>query len=78
MRAGSDVNDMLAQRDGFGDRVHGVGLAQLNIGWNNPVIPGGAQRRPGIHSGALPVEVQAWIPGLPSVARDDAEGEVRA
>jgi len=44
----------------------------LNFNEKRAVTPGGAQRRPGIHSGALSVEVQAWIPGLPAVARDDA------
>ncbi|CAD5270677.1 hypothetical protein BOSE62_10002 [Bosea sp. 62] len=35
------------------------------------VIPDGAKRRSGIHSGAFPIEVPEWVPGLPSVARDD-------
>ncbi|WP_332684127.1 hypothetical protein [Bosea sp. (in: a-proteobacteria)] len=29
------------------------------------------RRRSGIHAGAFPKKVQAWVPGLPSVARDD-------
>ena len=35
------------------------------------VIPDAAKRRSGIHSGAFPKEVPEWVPGLPSVARDD-------
>ncbi len=35
------------------------------------VIPDAAKRRSGIHSGAFAGEVPAWIPGLPTVARDD-------
>ena len=31
-------------------------------------------RRSRIHAGAVPKKVQAWIPGLPSVARDDRVG----
>ena len=37
------------------------------------VIPDGAERRSGIHSGAYPKEVPEWVPGLPTVARDDHE-----
>ena len=40
------------------------------------VIPDAAKRRSGIHSGALAGEVQAWIPGLPAVARDDGAFEL--
>jgi len=35
------------------------------------VIPDGAKRKSGIHSGAFPISVPEWIPGLPAVARDD-------
>ncbi|CAD5272124.1 hypothetical protein BOS5A_210088 [Bosea sp. EC-HK365B] len=29
------------------------------------------RRRSGIHSGAFPIEVPEWVPGLHTVARDD-------
>jgi len=39
------------------------------------VVPDAAKRRSGIHFGALPEKVQAWVSGLPAVAQDDAAFE---
>jgi hypothetical protein len=44
----------------------------LDLAITYEVIPDEAQRRSGIHSGAFPKEVPEWVPGLPSVARDDS------
>jgi cobaltochelatase CobN len=56
----------LAIRELLGGAGYDVGAPSLDA-----VIPGEAQRRPGIHSGAAAGKVPEWIPGLPSVARDD-------
>ena len=40
---------------------------------NCGVIPAEAKRRAGIHAGAFPKVFQAWVPGLPPVARDDID-----
>ena len=44
-----------------------------------PCHPGQAAkpRRSGIHAGAIPRKIQAWIPGLPAVARDDPVESMR-
>ena len=39
--------------------------------YSRAVIPDAAKRRSGIPSGALAGEVPEWVPGLPTVARDD-------
>ncbi|MCV9940537.1 cobaltochelatase subunit CobN [Boseaceae bacterium BT-24-1] len=55
----------LAIRELLGEAGYDVGQPR------QAVIPGEAQRRPGIHSGAAAGKVPEWIPDLPSVARDD-------
>jgi cobaltochelatase CobN len=52
-------------------------LAEAGYGVDVPsaVIPDAAKRRSGIHSGAFAGVVPAWIPGLPTVARDDGAGD---